>query len=495
LSKHTGENSLERSLLTAILALFILLSVTYSVVVPPFEASDELWHYPMVKYIADHWSLPVQEPGVETPWRQEGSQPPLYYFLGALATSWIDTSDIAQVRHLNPHADNGIATPDGNVNLVVHQPRREAFPWRGTVLAIHIVRFLSVLMMTAGVYLTYRVVQEVFPQPPWLALGAAAIHAFTPMVVFIAGAVNNDNLVVPLSSLALLMLIRIANERISESANERKVTWKIPVARYLMLGVVLGLAALTKTSSLGLTLLTAIVVTVRAVRHPEHVGGWREFFVGGFCTLLPVLAIAGWWYLRNLRLYGDLTGLNVFIEILGQRDVPADLAQLWRERFSFLAGYWGNFGGLNVPMTPWIYTALNTILIIAALGLILVIASCVIRHSFLNPPFSILHSPFSILHSPFSILHSPFSILHSPFPPLGPRCLRPLDPMGAGHLVLAGAAHLCCAAGLVDAAGAGAERLAAAPLGALGRGSLRALLTSAFGGCALRLDPPGLRAP
>ncbi len=369
-----------KRILTVILAAFILLSAAYSLIVPPFEASDELWHYPMVKYIADHWSLPVQEPGVETPWRQEGSQPPLYYAIGALATFWIDTSDMAQVRHLNPHADNGIATPDGNVNLVVHHTAREAFPWRGTVLAIHIVRFLSVLMAAAGVYLTYRIVQAVFPSAPWLALGATAIHAFTPMVVFIAGAVNNDNLVVPLSSLALLMLIKLAS---GKSASMQVASGKWQVCRYLMLGMVLGLAALTKTSSLGLTLLTALVVTTRAVRRRS----WREFLVGGLCTLLPVLAIAGWWYLRNLRLYGDLTGLNVFIEVLGQRDVPAGLAQLWRERFSFLAGYWGNFGGLNVPMAPWAYTILNTILVTAALGLI-------IR---LSRKFIILDSRFSIL--------------------------------------------------------------------------------------------------
>ncbi|MCK4316528.1 MAG: hypothetical protein KAX24_12230, partial [Anaerolineae bacterium] len=104
----------ERALLAAILALFVLLGMTYSVIVPPFEVSDEKWHYPMVKHIADHWGLPVQEPGVETPWRQEGSQAPLYYFLSALATCWIDTSDMETVRHLNPHVDPG-ATPDGNV--------------------------------------------------------------------------------------------------------------------------------------------------------------------------------------------------------------------------------------------------------------------------------------------------------------------------------------------------------------------------------------------
>jgi hypothetical protein len=73
---------------------------------------------------------------------------------------------------------------------------------------------------------------------------------------------------------------------------------------------------------------------------------------------------------RNLRLYGDLFGLDTFIEILGKRDVPASLGQLWRERTSFAAGYWGNFGGLNVPMPDWVYRMLDAITILAVAGLL-----------------------------------------------------------------------------------------------------------------------------
>jgi 4-amino-4-deoxy-L-arabinose transferase-like glycosyltransferase len=363
-------------MLVVTLIAFIVLSALYSVVVPPFEASDELWHYPMVDYIAENWSLPVQDPANVGPWRQEGSQPPLYYFLSALATSWIDTSDMSEVRHLNPHVDNGIATPDGNVNLVVHHPEREAFPWQGTILAVHVVRFLSIAMAGLGVALTYFVVREVFPGRPALALGATAIHAFTPMVVFIAGSVNNDNLVVPLTSLALLMLLRLLRRQTTE-----KETLHQTATRYLPLGVVLGLAALTKASSLALTLITALVVVVRAVRRSrsDRVEGWKEFLIGGFATLLPVLAISGWWYLRNLRLYGDLTGLNAFVQVLGQREVPASLAQLWRERHSFLAGYWGNFGGLNVPMAPWVYRVLNASLVVAGAGLVITVVRSIGR--------------------------------------------------------------------------------------------------------------------
>jgi hypothetical protein len=182
------------------------------------------------------------------------------------------------------------------------------------------------------------------------------------MYVFISASVNNDNLAVLLSSLGLWMLTQLSNPKYHIS--NRWLT-----ARYLLLGVVLGLAALTKSQTLALAPITALVVTVRAVRRRS----WREFLVGGLATALPLLLIAGWWYLRNLRLYGDLSGVDMFIQILGQRDVPADLPQLWRERFSFMAGYWGNFGGLNVPMGAWTYPVLNTIVPVAGLGLVVAI--------------------------------------------------------------------------------------------------------------------------
>jgi hypothetical protein len=386
----------ERALIVAIVAAFTLLGLIYSIVTPVFEASDEKWHYPMVKTIADNWALPVQEPGVETPWRQEGSQAPLYYALSAAATFWIDTSDMEAVRHLNPHVDAG-ATPDGNINLVVHDPALERFPWRGTALAVHIIRFLSVLMSAAAVTFTYLIAREVLPDRPALALGAAAIHAFTPMVVFISASVNNDNLAVLLSSLGLWMLIRISNRK-SQIAN--------PLREYLPLGIVLGLAALTKSQTVALAPLTALVVTVRAVRRrsqgPEPAEGWREFIIGGLATALPLLLIAGWWYLRNLRLYGDLTGIDMFTQILGQRDVPADLPQLWRERFSFLAGYWGNFGGINVPMAAWVYPVLNTIVLIAALGLIVAVAKYQIAN-IKSQKLDICHLIFDIRNLPFAL--------------------------------------------------------------------------------------------
>lgn len=365
----------ENRFLAAILALFTLLSITYAVVTPVFEASDELWHYPMVRHLADGNPLPVQvfDPALAGPWNQEASQPPLYYYLGAALTFWIDTADMEQVRWLNPHVDNGVITQDGNINLVVHDP---AFsPWQGTLLAVRIVRLFSVFLGAVTVYLTYRIGKEITPERPEIGLGAAAVNAFMPMFLFISGAVNNDNLAIPLASLALLLMIR----------QVKCAQFPIPHSPFtihnLSLGVVIGLALLTKEGTLGLLPLawgTAFVAaygkqsTINSQQSTDNRRlllkafgrSWLEFGV----VLVPAVLIAGWWYYRNVMLYGDWLGWNAFIAVLGQRPQPATLAQLWGERWGFMLSYWGLFGGVNVPMWLWIYRLLNGILIAGVVG-------------------------------------------------------------------------------------------------------------------------------
>lgn len=366
----------ERFFLTLILTAFLALGVTYALVTPVFEASDELWHYPMVRHLADGNPLPVQDPQNVGPWKQEASQPPLYYYLAAALTFWIDTSDVEQVLWLNPHVDNGVITPDGNTNLVVHDPA--AFPWQGTLLAVRLIRLASVLMGAATVYLTYRIAGEVVPGRPEIALGAAAVNAFTPMFLFISGAVNNDNLVIPLASLALLLMIHLARrgEATGKPGRPAKTTPR-PVAS-LLLGVVIGLAILTKESALALLPLAWGVCVVQQAQQSDSrlslAAVLRWVWLGtlrwSLLVLLPAGLIAGWWYLRNWQLYGDWLGWNAFIAVLGQRAHPASLAQLWGERWGFLLSYWGLFGGVNVPMPAWIYHVLNATLVAAVGGFV-----------------------------------------------------------------------------------------------------------------------------
>ena len=150
-----------------ILALFVLAAMLYGVVSPVLENPDEVYHYPLVKHLADGRGLPVQQAGVETMYAQEGSQPPLYYALMAGLTAWIDTADLPELRYLNPHARVGIPLASDNKNIVVHTDR-ERWPWRGATLAIHLIRLASTAMGAASLWCGYQVTRRLFPyDPPW----------------------------------------------------------------------------------------------------------------------------------------------------------------------------------------------------------------------------------------------------------------------------------------------------------------------------------------
>jgi hypothetical protein len=103
--------------------------------------------------------------------------------------------------------------------------------------------------------------------------------------------------------------------------------------------------------------LIALTLLVISIRRRDA----RPLFMGGVISGALTIVIAGWWYLRNWQLYDDPTGLNQFLSIVGRRAIPANAAQLWTERDSFLQSFWGFFGGMNVPMPTLIYTIFNVV--------------------------------------------------------------------------------------------------------------------------------------
>lgn len=348
-----------------ILGLFVLLSLTYSVTNPIFEAPDEVYHYPYIKHLADGRGLPIQHSEQETLWKQEGSQPPLYYALGAVLTFWIDTDDLPQVRQLNPHARIGVPLAEDNKNMVIHDPRREAMPWQGTILAVHLIRFFSVLLGMATVWCTYRLGRTIFPHRPTIALGAMLLNALLPMFAFISGSINNDNLVTLLSSIVLLMLVQI----VQRGANNRQL---------LALGAIIGLACLSKLSGMALLPLALLALALHQI--PKEAASLREKGRWqivrrwlGQCILIciPALLVAGWWYLRNWRFYGEPLGLERMLAIFGRRSYSPTLEGAWREFKGFRISFWGLFGIFNVLLRPlWVYQVLDIFGLFCLLGLL-----------------------------------------------------------------------------------------------------------------------------
>lgn len=349
---------------------FVLFSI-YSFITPLFEASDELWHYPLVQHLATQASLPIQRPGqtdAEAPWRQEGSQPPLYYVVAALATAPFDSSNWRDLRQINPHSDMGNPTRDGNANAVVHTSA-EQFPWTRAALAIHVARLVSVLFSTLTVLFTYLAARESFPRQTkaaderdplaWVRLGSMAFVAGVPMFAFISGSVNNDNAAAMFSTLGLWWAIRLVRRN------------DLSVRTALIAGIISAAAALSKSSALGLLALFGLAAILASIQKFTHLTtALRQVLRFALILAAVTLLLSGWWFVRNQLHYGDLLGWNAFLDAVGKRDTPATLAQIWSEREGFVWAFWGVYGGLNVIMPNVIYTALNWLALVALLGLI-----------------------------------------------------------------------------------------------------------------------------
>ncbi len=341
----------DRPALILILLLHVLLSVGYGVIVPLGEAPDEVSHYEYVQFLAQECRLPR---GDEV---DEGIQPPLYYVLGAALTFAIQT----EFPFVRSNPDFSLSTPTDPPNLFIHT-RAEQFPYQGSALAMHLVRLLSAALSCITMWAVYSLGRYLFPRQPAMALGMTGFLAFIPEYLFLSGAITNDNLAATLGALLLWKLTYLVLR--TEPARWRD--WAV-------LGALMGLASLTKTSLLVFAALAGGVVVYRAwgagkgdswVRVMRYVLGW------GAMTFGLAAGIAGWWYVRNWLVHGDPLGWSLIQAGVPLRDSPltsGDWQPLLRGVFQ---SFWGRFGGAaHILLPSGLYAICAGLTVLAGVGL------------------------------------------------------------------------------------------------------------------------------
>jgi hypothetical protein len=85
-------------------------------------------------------------------------------------------------------------------------------------------------------------------------------------------------------------------------------------------------------------------------------------------VILLVVAVGGWWYIRNGLLYDDPFGFQVHADTLWGRDAPASLDTILSELPRLYRSFWGSFGWGHVLYPRWIYLALGGGVIISLIG-------------------------------------------------------------------------------------------------------------------------------
>jgi 4-amino-4-deoxy-L-arabinose transferase-like glycosyltransferase len=297
-----------------ILAAFIFLAWAYGLVLPPFENLDEIEHFSAIRYVADTGSLPVHDPLLQERYRyrQEASQPPLYYILmsGLTRLLGLSTGDTNDYLVSNPFVACGPSDNPYNKNALYHNPSQEAFslakigtpPLDGALLTLHILRALTPLLQVVTIVGVYAIARLIIPRYPQVALLAAALTAFNPQFLSVASGINNDNLITPLATCGLYLALITRQQGLS-------------LGRSLGLGALAGLAALSKLTGLLLLGLAGFVLLEVAWR----TGRWRRSISHGLLMGATATAVCGWWFLRNWQLYGDPTALEPMFDLVGRR--------------------------------------------------------------------------------------------------------------------------------------------------------------------------------
>ena len=338
------------STLLVCLLLYLGVALLYGVTIPIFETPDAGGHYAYIRELTEGRGLPVQgTPSGERVTGYVASHPPLYYAVTAAVSWWVpDAVDYHDWAWRNPYHTMGDADRTVNKNILVHTAA-EDFPWRGTPLVMHIARLVSTLFGAVAVVATYGIGLELFPRRRWIALGATSLAAFNPMFVFTSARVSNDAAVTAFASLAIWGAVRLALRGASRT-------------ELALIGAALGLAVVSKLSGIVIAPAVALALAFDSwrewMRTPEE--PWpqrlRPVILRWISVGLPFFAVCGWWFVRNVALYGELMGVDAWLSRTATvRPEGMGLLAVIPELGGLEKSYWAVFGWFNVAVAPWMY--------------------------------------------------------------------------------------------------------------------------------------------
>lgn len=308
-------------------AVFLLLGLGAALVVPSDYGTnprptppDEGPHLGYIEYLATHWRLPVFYSSSDN---YEAHQPPLYY-LSCLPA-------YLAARTVFPGPTAGLSR------------------W-----GIVVVRFWTVLLAASTVWSGWLLGRRLFGADNLLALGPPSFLAVWPGRLMIVSAVTNDSLAEALCLLAFLLCVAVLQEGYS-------------ARRILLLGLVLALAMLTKSTAMAMAPVVLLSLVMRfgsrqAQALDPQAGRQlaRSLALVGACVVL----VAGWWFARNQVLYGDPLAAQAFERLFSKdRATPAyflergisGTAYYLLVAFNTALSFWGVYGQANVFNPGWYY--------------------------------------------------------------------------------------------------------------------------------------------
>ena len=232
-----------------------------------FQAGSDIWgHIEYIDYIAAQWTLPLAYDG----WQM--FQAPLNYVLSApLYAALITRFDLSAV--------------------------------------VKIMSIIPVLCGLLQIEIVYRAGKLVFAERKDLQIITVLAGSLIPVHIYVCQYVGNEPLAACLISLVILLCLSL----VMSDQTER------PYQYFMLLGMVWGLALLSKMTAF---LLAPVLIFVIAF-HAKSVKKPLKYFLRSIMIVFVVpVMIAGWYYLRNYIKLG-----NAFIGLFD----PLQMMQWWQD--------------------------------------------------------------------------------------------------------------------------------------------------------------------
>jgi hypothetical protein len=185
----------ERHWLILIFALYFLLAVGYSLLMPLWEAPDEPAHYQLAWHLATYDEYPSDEVNYER------HQPRAYYYFGSRVIRALDTVDTELTRFRRPK----------EYPFTIRKPERR-FEWTDQnyrpLWGAYILRWVNIVVGGVALWLNWKAFKRIAPDEPFLCLAGFAFAALTPQYLHIMSSVNNDALGTLAGALLFYVAIR-----------------------------------------------------------------------------------------------------------------------------------------------------------------------------------------------------------------------------------------------------------------------------------------------
>jgi hypothetical protein len=341
-----------RALLPALLCAGIafLSAASWSILTPPFQASDEPSHFAYVQQLAETASLP-RSSGSAVSEEEEVALTDLHHqevrFNPAIGT----ISTAAEQRRLESDLARPLARSGaGDAGVAASEPPLyyglETIPYllgsSGSLLdRLELMRLFSALMAAFTELFAFLFLKEALPRVPWAWTVGALASALAPLLGFISGTVNPDAMLAAVCAALFYLLAR---------AFRRGLT----VRRAIAIGGLTAVGLLTKLNFVGLLPGLAValaILTVRA-RRVHARGAYRALVMALVVPATPaVLYVA-------ISLLSNHAGLGLLSSGLGETtshhgSLTGELAYIWQFFLPRLPGMPNDFPGVLPVRQIW----------------------------------------------------------------------------------------------------------------------------------------------